>query len=211
MPVPVPKYPAVVPNPNDLNEFSSVAAHALAVMQTLGADPLGSVSEATLRAWIDRIDAQPPSGGILDSNGIQSATFADEDIERVFYTLTIPANTVQIGDLINIQFYVEMLAPSGGGGVTTRMRLNDELGAIIVDAGDRTPLGFPTQLGFEFFHALVIDTGSGLSAARVVFANDSVDFVFDFTADVDIAFTAEWSTADADNEYRGLAAHISRS
>ena len=149
-------------------------------------------------------------GGVLASDGLQGATFANEVIERVFYTLTIPAGVVQIGDLINIQFYLEMLSPGAGGGVRTRIRRDDVSGPIVADTSFRTPIGLPAQIGFEFFHALIIDTGSGLSAARMVNSNDGIDFVFNFTADVVLVFTGEWSVAAAGNEYRGLGAHVSR-
>ena len=149
-------------------------------------------------------------GGILDSDGTQGATFANETIERVFYTLTIPANTVQIGDLINIQFFVEMLSPGAGGGVRTRIRRDDGIGPIIVDSGGFTLPSLPGVAGFTFFHASVIDTGSGLSAARFYEDSLGVDSALNFTADVVLAFTGEWNTAAAGNEYRGLGAHVSR-
>jgi len=151
------------------------------------------------------------TGGVLDSDGLQGATFANEIIERVFYELTIPAGTVEIGDQVNFQSYIEMLSPGAGGGVRTRIRRDDVAGEIIADTNFRTPLGLPAQIGFEFFHALIVDTGSGLSAARMVNSNDGVDAVFNFTADVVLVFTGEWNAAAAGNEYRGLAAHISRS
>lgn len=150
------------------------------------------------------------ASGVLASNGIQSATFANENFERVFYTLTIPGGTVKIGDNINLQYYIEMLAPGDNGGVRTRIRQDDLLGSIVVDSNFQNPLGLPAFIGFEFLHTLIIDQGSGLSAARMINNNDSVDFVFNFTVDVVLVFTAQWNVANENNEYRGLAAHISR-
>lgn len=150
-------------------------------------------------------------GGLLDSDGIQGATFADETTERVFHTITIPANTVGIGDMVNLGGYIEMLSPGAGGGVRTRIRRDDRVGPIVADTNFRTPLGLPAQIGFEFFHGLIVDTGAGLSAARMINSNDGVDFVFDFTANIVLVLTAEWSVAALGNEYRGLVFHASKS
>lgn len=149
-------------------------------------------------------------GGVLDTDGVQSATFNSENHERVFYTLTIPANTVEIGDVLNLQYMVELLGPGGGGGATIRARRDNGLGAILVDLGSQNPLGLPGVLGIVFAHATVLDTGAGLAAARVYEDFNALDAVFDFTADVTIAFTCQFDTAHVNNNYRGLGAHLSK-
>lgn len=150
------------------------------------------------------------SGGQLASDGLQGPILNDEAIERVFYTLVIPGGTVAIGDFLSVQFMLEFIARNMGGQLRVRVREDDELGAIVFDGGFGFPVVQPAPYGLDFFHASVIDTGSGLADARVVDNFNEVDHVFDFRTDVTLAFTGEWNAANVGNIYRGMGAHISR-
>lgn len=159
-----------------------------------------SEGPATRKAPISLL---PASGGKIDANGVQTAPFDTENLERTFYTLTIPANTLAAGDLLRVHHFTEVIGAASGV-LTTRVRFN----GIEQASSAGTPI-VGALVGFEFMQLAVIDTGAGMSAARLVNANNSVDFVIDATAAITVAFSSQWAVADVGNEYQGLFAHLS--
>lgn len=199
-PKPASKYPVEIPDPNDLNDFSSVATHLLAVLGVLGVDPLVNVPETTLRAWLERIN----SSGKIDADAVQTATFGDEATERTFYSLTIPANTLEVGDLVQFYYTCEVVALASG-----ELRLRTWLGPVGVTqliSGflARTSVGL---VGFEFTQFTVVDVGGGVTQLRGG-ASAGVDVVIDLSVENTINCTAQMTIANVGNTYRGVSAYV---
>ena len=68
-----------------------------------------------------------------------------------------------------------------------------------------------TSNGESIFQLGVIDTGSGLSAARLCSGEfTGVDITVDLTTDTVIEFTGETTVADAGNAFQGKFAYVGK-
>jgi hypothetical protein len=137
----------------------------------------------------------------IGSEAVQTATVSNTIVRQTFYEITIPANKLKFGDLVRVHFMGEVVALTSGE-VRYRIRLNTD-DELVTGYFPKTSIG---RSGFVFNQFAPVDTGSGLSAARLV--GDGIDVVVDLTVDNIINFTAEATVADADNQHRGLYASL---
>jgi hypothetical protein len=168
------------------------------------ADVLPMVSDAageTRKVAIGALTA----AGFRFVDGGQGTTEGNETIERTFHSFLVPGNTMGDGDLWRTHYLYEVLAFSGGGNITTRIRANGALVASFALAP------FPNSVqGFDFLQLAVIDTGAGPSAFRILDVFNAIDVVVDTSVDVTWTFTAQFSVASVNNTYRALIGHMSR-
>lgn len=139
-------------------------------------------------------------------NGLFTATFSNETIERTLYTLTIPANTLRAGDVLRAALaYDYRSAGAGAGDITTRIRVGGAVAAQAEISSD----GASLLGGFADLALLLGDTGAGPSALRAVSRDPAVDATIDATAAIVVTFTVQWGTADPSNFSAGIGARLS--
>lgn len=133
-------------------------------------------------------------GGFLSSDSTSYLlTQGVDTIPGTFgYTLTIPADTVEIGDVVRIRAFFEGGGSTSGGGIRARLETVD-IGSIAGLGADNTVMGEwivfvealsgagSTQVIFSF----ITNKGDG---STEVDADDAEDITVDWTADVDLDF-----------------------
>jgi hypothetical protein len=146
-------------------------------------------------------------GGSIAASGLQGVTIANDDTEQTLFALLIPAFTLRFGNVVEPWFIAEVLALLSG---ELRFRMwAGAVGGIGLVSGflPKTSTG---KDGFAFTKFGVVDTGAGLSAARLAGgAFGGVDLIVDLTQDLVINCTAQMTVANAGNSYRGLTGSIS--
>lgn len=139
------------------------------------------------------------------SDTVQGTTIANTTTETLLYTLVVPANTLQFGDLLRAHFLVEVLARVSG---EVRLWIYINGSQFVTGHWPSTSVGVTGQ---EYIQASVVDTGNGVTAARIVGGSTSgVDVVADLTVDNVFTFTASMTIADAGNSMRAVGATLGR-